>query len=359
MSSADSLLVPRGTRLVHIGPHKTGTTAVQVALDREADVLPAHGVTYVGGVDYHRPARAGWALGLRGRPVGKRVPDIRQWERLVRQVAEAGTPRVCVSNEDFGRARPPQIRRIVDDLGGDRVHVVAVARRFDRYLPSQWQQRVKAGDTRAFGDWLHAVLDTGEERSWNRQNVWFAHDTAALVSRWVDVVGPDRFTLIVADENDPDRLMRSVEGLLGLPQGLLQTYPDRSNRGLTWAETELVRALHTELDLRGVSRAGRRTLMRTRVIADMLALETVPAGPRRPPFPEWAARRVAELSDQRVQALREARCRVIGDIEGLRAPADLASTQDSVPPALGYDVAARAVIAAADLGAASRDNEAR
>lgn len=38
--------LPAGTRLLHIGPHKTGTTAIQGALFAAKDMLPEHGVEF-------------------------------------------------------------------------------------------------------------------------------------------------------------------------------------------------------------------------------------------------------------------------------------------------------------------------
>ena len=138
------------------------------------------------------------------------------------------------------------------------MHVTAVARRLDRYLPSQWQERVKAGDRRDYDTWLRVVLDPSDEFDWDRQNVWFSHDVGSLVARWVEVVGADRFTLIVSDEADRELLPRSFETMLGLPGGTLKPDPTRSNRGLTWAETELVRAVNEILEGQGWSRAQRR-----------------------------------------------------------------------------------------------------
>jgi hypothetical protein len=50
------LLVPEGTRLLHIGPPKTATTTVQRALNAARDDLLAQGVRYVG--QRRRQARA-------------------------------------------------------------------------------------------------------------------------------------------------------------------------------------------------------------------------------------------------------------------------------------------------------------
>ena len=41
-------LLEAGTRLVHIGPHKTGTTAIQGALHLARERLAAQGVVYPG-----------------------------------------------------------------------------------------------------------------------------------------------------------------------------------------------------------------------------------------------------------------------------------------------------------------------
>src|SRR3954452_8721099 len=108
----DDLLLPEGARLLHVGPQKTGTTSIQVALAEARDQLSAHGVHYPTGD--HRRRRAGWALGLPGGP--KDVP-IEEWDDLVAEVRGAGPVRVCVSDENFARAESQVVERIARDLG--------------------------------------------------------------------------------------------------------------------------------------------------------------------------------------------------------------------------------------------------
>jgi hypothetical protein len=353
--------VPEGTRLVHIGPQKTGSTAIQVALDSAHDRLAEHGVAYVTTGSY-RPRKAAWALGIRGRPSGTEMPPMRHWRRLIEAVDAADASRVCVSNEDFGRATPPQIARLVADLGGDRVRVVAVARRLDRYLPSQWQERVKAGDERPYDAWLRVVLEPdGPEPDWDRRNVWFSHDVRALVDRWTAVVSPDRFILIVSDEADHGLIPRTFEALLGLPEGFVVPDPSRSNRGLSWAETELLRETNQVLEDRGVLRAQRRPLLAAGVLRDMRARPT-PPGPTSPPLPDWAADRLGALSDQRVadvRALADAGVRVIGDPELMRMPAGVPVTAPPLPlPSLDLRVAAQALASALAWSATTPDDRA-
>ena len=50
-----AVLLELGTRLLHIGPHKTGTTAIQGALHLARERLTAEGVVY--------PGRAGSGCG--------------------------------------------------------------------------------------------------------------------------------------------------------------------------------------------------------------------------------------------------------------------------------------------------------
>ena len=343
MSPYEDLLVPDGTHLLHIGPHKTGSTAIQVSMHAARERLGAHGVYYAGGAA--RPKHAGWAIGLMGRPAGSAVPPIHHWNELVEEVTSATAPRVCISNEDFGRADAAQRRRIVDDLGGGRPHVVAVARRLDRYLPSQWQERIKAGDTRSYDEWLRSVLDLDNpEGSWDRTNVWRAHDTARLVANWVEVVGEENLTLIVGDESDRMQLLHSFEGLLGLPQGTLKSHPDRSNRGLSWGEAELVRAVNLACQERGWSRDQRNAYVKKGVIRSLLQREAVDSGPRTPPLPAWAADVVRRLSDERATAVQAMGVRVVGDPTHLRVPADIAVSEGELElPALPPHIAAEAV----------------
>lgn len=348
--SAPTSPLPQGTRLIHIGPHKTGSTAIQVAMQEARDELTRHGVHYATGRS-HRPDKAGWALGIRGRPAGSEPPPLHHWESLVDDVALAGDLRVCISNEDFGRATSEQIEQLVAGLGGDAAHVVAVARRLDRYLPSQWQERVKAGDRKSYEEWLRIVLDRdSDEWQWDRRNVWFSHDTAALVRRWTDVVGRDRFTLILSNEADRDLLPATFEGLLGLPPGTVKPNPSRSNRGLTWAETELVRAINQVVVDRGWSRGQRRPFLKGGVLADMQSRD-VPPGPKSPPLPEWAAGTVRELSRQRAEQVADLGVRVVGDPAWMLMPDDTpVAPSPLAPPELAVDVAAAAVAAVIGVG---------
>ncbi|WP_110208409.1 hypothetical protein [Nocardioides daejeonensis] len=314
--SDDSLLLGERTHLLHIGPHKTGTSAVQSALfDGRAELL-GHGV-YVPRARARR-RKAGWAMGLAGRPAGTEVPPMRHWTDLVEEVAGVADMRVCVSNEDFGRATAEQARRLVDELGGDDVHVVAAVRNLDRLLPSLWQERVKAGIPDSYEDWLRVVLGD-DPTPFERRDALGHHDVESMVDRWVEVVGPERFTLVVLDDNDPGDILRTFERLLGLPQQALRDQPAGSNRGISFAECEMVRALNAITESTGVPRPLRAHYISRGLIRGLKLNERPKPGPRGAVHPPWAWEWIREENARRASYVEACGVRVVGDPEKIRA----------------------------------------
>lgn len=335
--------VPAGAVLVHIGPPKTGTTSLQVALARERPRLAQHDVLYPGVHQRHR--REGDALLERQRTDGKVVPAS-AWDDLVGEVRATPTSRVCISTENLARARPEHIRRIVSDLGPDRVHVVVVARRLDRLLPSAWQQRVKGvAETLTYGEWLAEVLEDPRGTVAAR-SFWRHHQLSATLRDWLEELPRERVVVVVGDESDRAALLRVFEQLLGLPPGLLVGDGEgSSNTSLTHERAELLRRLTVALGDRGTSEqraeAG-RTVLRALLEAPRTEQER-----SLPMLPAWAVARVARASVEQVEAIHSSGVRVLGDPATLlvdpTAPASaaLAPEPDLVP----LDVAAGALAA--------------
>ena len=234
------------TLLLHIGPHKTGTTAVQGALHLARERLAAEGVVYPG-----RGRQPLWPiLAVTGQPalLGEPHPEISYWENLVREISAAGHQRVVLSSEFFAEADDAAARRVVADLGGPRVHIVVTLRCLTRILPSQWQQYLQNGFHFGYLEWLDGILSDPPRTP--TPGFWRRHRHDELVTRWAAAAGPENLTVIVVDESDRLMLLRVFETMLGLPAAFLVPEERAVNRSLTVAEAELVRRLNEEFSRR-------------------------------------------------------------------------------------------------------------
>lgn len=336
---SDDLLLPEGSVLVHVGPYKTGTTAIQASLHHQRSQLLEHGVVYPG--TDRRQFRAEWALTGR-RPPGATSVEPQRWTDLVDEVRAAAAKRVCISSEGLSSAGPEAVERLVSELGPDRVHVLMVARRLDKLLPSAWQERVKTSkEARTYEQWLHEVLDSDPDEE-PVHGFWRNHGLANLIGRWAPPLPADRVHVLVADESDRSQQLRTFERLLGLPEELLEPGP-RDNSSLSYERVELYRRLNEVFDARGWSDVHRRKLIHQGLLD---GLRTAPSQPTDVPLPRlapWAAARVAELSDRRVEELRRSGVHVIGDPERLRLPEVEVSEDLGEPETIAISTVARAV----------------
>jgi len=341
----EDLLLPEDARLVHIGPQKTGSTALQAAIHEHRAAMREHGVTAVGTEPEER--RALWAaLMHHDSPEPRYGGDLARWTALTDEVAQA-RGRVVLSNESLGKADDDGARRMVGALGGDRAHVLAVARRLDRLLPSQWQQRVRMHATSlSYDEWLEVVLgDHPDDPLW--RNIWVPHDLEGLVARWTEAADPARFTLLVADESDRRLLSHTVERMLGLPDGTLRPEEThRHNASLSYGRLEVARLLARQLEGSDVDEA-----LRKRVARAMKRHEPFPAEQRMPELPSWARERVAELSDARAELVRALGVAVVGDPDHLRLPPAASDASDASPAVVPAELAAFTVATALELAA--------
>ena len=339
--SDEQFPLPEGSVLVHIGPYKTGTTAIQTSLGMHREGMARHGVLYPG--RHHRQFREGWALLGKG-PLGVNEVPSHEWDDMVAEVRSSSAKRVCISTEDLASAGPVKAQQLVDDLGRDRVHLAIVVRRLDRLLPSAWQQRVKSSnEARTYEEWLGEVLAEKTPTSGPGNTFWHNHGVDRLLSRWRDAVPAERVTLIVADESDRTQLARTFERLLDLPPDLLTPGP-RDNTSLTLDKIELNRLVNKAFDERGWDDAHRRKFILRGMINGLRRASADETDVPIPSLPRWAAERVAQLSDDRVDEIVSSGARVIGDPESLRyVVSDDAGDMPPLPETIRLETAAYAV----------------
>jgi hypothetical protein len=157
--------------IIHIGTHKTGTSALQTFLTNNAAPLVTQGVRYIeagreGRIAHHPLA---WIAS------GRADIDPENWAAANRELARSGAPIDILSSEAFWFADPAQVRRNLAYDG--EIQVVAYLRRQDAYLPSLYKQAVTAGRKVKFETWLDQMGHRG--------------DYYAVLSQWADAFGAD------------------------------------------------------------------------------------------------------------------------------------------------------------------------
>lgn len=313
MPGLDDLLLPEGSRIVHIGPHKTGTTAVQGAFADARPRLGEHHLHYPGrGWQVFRPALA--LTGSKG-PRGVGQVDAQAWERLVREIESHGPDRTLISSESLSRAEPDRIARLRADLDPERVQIVAMVRRYDKLLPSLWQQRVVNGYDGSWDGYVDRILGQDGHPFWKHFGM------LTLARRWAQVVGADRVTVVVVNDEDRGWLLRVMEGLTGLPDGFLVPGTDAryENRSLSWAEAEMIRRTNLEFRGRGWSDAALRHYLRFGV---KIALKPFPIEPSegKPRVSPGRYQHLEEITRRDWAGLRALGVRIVGELGWLLPP---------------------------------------
>jgi hypothetical protein len=327
--------IPADGVLLHIGVHKTGTTALQAALAASRPELAEAGVLYpasggTGQTAHHRAAMSslGYAWGFVGRDSSTASP--RAFEELAREVA-AWPGRVCLSSEFWCEAGADQASRIVDALGRPRVRVVVMLRNLGEVLASSWQQYLKYGMVTPYEEWLTDIFADDSRRL--TPSFWTRQDHVAMLRRWIGAVGADRITVVVLDRHDRSRSFSTMSDLLGIDRQVLESHSSlTSNRSMTAAEAEVLRQLNIKVahelswnDYRRQVREGvARTMVESRRPSDgEPALST----------PDWACDEAARRGAVAAEEISALGVDVVGDLTELarRVPSLPRVEVDSLP----------------------------
>jgi hypothetical protein len=147
------------TLVVHIGTHKTGTTAIQRFAAEHRKTLARRGLWYPSyaeiGLRGHYRGHHDFAHAIAG--IGKRMSldDAKRFAELIRNrlrpdetvliSAEPIYRHVLPEDNDYWARREAYVRRLKDIIGLDDVTILVVLRRQDSFARSLYQQKVKSG----------------------------------------------------------------------------------------------------------------------------------------------------------------------------------------------------------------------
>jgi hypothetical protein len=325
MSSEDhATALPANTIMLHIGAHKTGTTSLQAALFAASKQLEEQGVINLvadGDETANPAARAVQRLPLRGStgaPVAYNV-----WTTLVDQAKAHPNQLVSISAEALAVSESLVIKSIVKDLGLDRLQVVITLRPLAKILPSQWQQDLHgAWLSLKFEEWLRQTLK--EARPMKNigplqvpHQFWFRHRHDALLQRWIDVVGRDRITLVVAEDQRKSSLLENFEKLLSLSAGTLSSTGITRNQSMTLPEMQIMQRYGQLLES---SELGKQIVARNRYHKALRILRKMRPGndnDARLIVPAWSYERVSEIQHEMVERMQASGVAVIGTLNQL------------------------------------------
>lgn len=341
--------------LLHIGVHKTGTTAIQAALADARPELEKHGVRYPGRLQAHHRA----ALAVLGRPWGWNtrggaVLDTEHFDKLATRAA-AHRGRVVISSEFLCEADEQTARTVVERLGGERVQVVVTLRNLGRLLSSSWQQYLKYGLTTPYEKWLEDVFaNPGAARI--SPTFWKRHDHGAVLTRWAAAVGPENVSVLVLEDVPRDAMFTTFAQLLAVPPEVLTSRMElTSNRSMTAAEAELLVQLNArvknEMQWNDYVR-----LVRRGVALGMVEGREPDAAEPRLVTPDWALDAAAEHGAAAAAAIDALGVRLYGNLDALsvRIPSQGTAAEPHDVPISAAVEALASVIAASGDEASSR-----
>lgn len=235
---------------LHLGVPKSGTTFLQRALWRHREDLLEQGVVPAGADQqdmFHAAIEVREVYDFWGFD-----PERLQgtWQRLCAGArSHPGT--TIMSHELLGAAREAQVRRALSELEGLDVHLVLTARDLARQVTSEWQERVKNGNTVTFGSFrrtLEAQIRRGDFSS----GFWRNQHLVGVLDRWAGGLDPDHVHVVVAPPSGaaPDLLWRRFADAVGFDGSRFDPTRTESaaNQTLGTVQVALLRRVNEALD---------------------------------------------------------------------------------------------------------------
>lgn len=302
---------------IHVGFHKTGTSAIQQSLSKRRKKLKSLGVTYPGS-KYRAHHRAAWALtgrywGWKNRG-GKKSP-IKNWRNLLLTIKFArGTS--IISSEFFSELQKAEVARVKRDFKGSDTQIIFTLRPLVKMLSSSYQQYVKYGLTATYDEWLDDIF-AADKKSKLSPTFWKRHNHPNVIGRWVNEFGKENVHVIIVDEKQPDFLYDSFNNLLGLPPKTLKEGTQKgSNRSLTYPEVSLILAINQAYP-KDRQWDDYQMFIRNGAVKHLTDKVKPTPGEAKLNTPQWAVDKSLEITKATISRLREMGVHIHGDIDNM------------------------------------------
>jgi hypothetical protein len=333
--------VEQGGVLIHIGPHKTGTTAVQDALVRAAPALVEQGFMYFSSGNQNN---ANIAVKAFARSVDRdfkyhsrssRNPS--HWTVIHDELTARPGQTAIISAEDLADLSESHVKQFIEAMGTRPVRVVMTLRSLAEIIPSQWQQFVKRGVMPSLEEWARELF-TPHSAERKVDLFWQRHRHDALLQRWVSAVGADRVTVVVVDARERLAIYPIFEQLIGLKSGTLQP-GDYLNESMSIEQAELVRATYLRLDEAGIDYVFGEKGPIIRIHKHLLDAKSA-APTHKPLLPGQAHEATLRVAQEIRHVIEKSGVAVVGDLDQLeRIPSgelpQMVNGEVLVPASLG------------------------
>jgi hypothetical protein len=288
--------------ILHIGPHKTGTTSLQQAL------LKTYGAPKPQKIWYPTPPQLGPGHAVMARDII--VGSDAFVRHTVDTAARGSCEQLILSAETFATcAYRNRIDNLVKQTSGAKIHIVTTLSPIYHRAISLWQQGVRRGRTRtAIAESLDDVL----------AQPGIAPD---LAQRFVESFPEARLSVVITNRAAPQDLYSRFMEATGLRIPPSGDDDAMSNVSLGLIEAECLRGFNVGVTSAGLTREGAdlgRTLLR-KLIASEKWRAVVPNVPLRLPgqWIEPLAQRTAETISGLRNLAAEGRIEVFGDLDSL------------------------------------------
>ena len=347
---ADISPIPSHGVLLHIGVHKTGTTAIQAALADARPELLTRNIRYPGKLQAQHRA----ALAVLGRPWGWNtrgggVLDRAHFDKLVKRTTQA-PGRVVISSEFFCEASQEQATDVIKELTGPGqrpIRVVITLRNLGKLLPSSWQQYLKYGLTTPYVTWLEDVFATPGSSKMT-PTFWKRHDHGDVVRRWAAAVGSENVTVIVLEDLPREFIFEAFAQFLDIPAEMLVDRMDlTSNRSMTAAEAEVLVRLNKRVKKSMQWNDYVRLVRRGVALGMVEGREPADSEPRL--FtPQWALDAAQQSGSASADLIGNTGVQVLGNLDALRVGLSSGEPDQGPVGSLPIDAAVQALVSIID-----------
>jgi hypothetical protein len=303
--------------ILHVGFHKSGTSALQESFAKQREELQAAGVLYpsIGRKAHHRIA---WALTQRvwgWKKRGGEITPYKHFAKMASFINRSNSPKIVLSSEFFSELTSEQIQKLDSGIRGREVKILFTLRPLAKLLGSSYQQYLKYGTKADYVEWLHSVLDEPGVSKIN-PTFWQRHMHGRVISKWSDAFGKDNVSVLIVDEQRPEFLYESLNDYLGLSAGFLKPQATGSNRSLSSEEVSLLLELNRRFPK---EREWNEYLIfiRNGYIRQLTDHVPLKEGSRKLLTPSWAVAKANALASDSKNKIQELGVKVYGDLQSL------------------------------------------